>query len=117
MWGLDSGEPHADTLAPGDLILTYLGAPERVFIASAELASGVHDWTPSEARIYPGDAPGGVLLTKVTEWDPPVPMKTVLSRIDRSEGARADFHWGVVRTTAREFDAAIAVAAGSSPAL
>jgi hypothetical protein len=115
MWGIDADEPHRNALASGDLILIYLGAPERVFIGRAELASAVHEWTPSEARVYPGDSPSGVLLAQVEEWDPPVPMKTVLSRIDRAGNARADFQTGVVRITANEYETAFAVAAGRSP--
>ena len=99
MWGVDADEPHRDALAPGDLILIYLGAPERVFIGRAELASAVHGWTPSEAQLCPGD------------WDPPVPMETVLSQIDPSENAKADFQAGVVRITASEYETALAVAA------
>jgi hypothetical protein len=53
-----------------------------------------------------------VALARVEEWDPPVPMAVVLARIDRSEGARADFETGVVRITAKEFETACAVAAG-----
>jgi hypothetical protein len=112
MWGIDADEPHRDALAAGDLVLIYLGAPDREFIGCAELASAVHDWTPSEAQVYPGDSPGGVLLAQVEDWDPPVPMNAVLSQIDRSEGARADFETGVVRITANEFETALAVAAG-----
>jgi len=82
MWGIDADERHRNALAAGDLILVYLGAPERKFIGRAELASAVHDWTPSEAQVYPGESPGGVLLAQVEEWDPPVPMSTVLSQID-----------------------------------
>ena len=40
MWGVDAGEPHGNALAPGDLSLIYLGAPELAFIGRAELASG-----------------------------------------------------------------------------
>jgi hypothetical protein len=29
MWGIDADEPHRNALAPGDLILIYLGAPEH----------------------------------------------------------------------------------------
>jgi hypothetical protein len=112
LWGIDADEPHRDALAAGDLVLIYLGAPAREFIGHAELASAVHDWTPSEAQVYPSDSPGGVLLARVEEWDPPVPMNAVLSQIDRSEGARADFETGVVRITASEFETALAVAAG-----
>ena len=112
MWGVGAEEPHRDALAPGDLILVYLGAPARKFIARAELASAVHDWTPSEAQVYPGDSPGGVLLAQVEEWDPPVPMSTVLAQIDRSAGAKADFEIGVVRITADEYETTLAVVAG-----
>ena len=55
---------------------------------------------------------GGVLLAQVEEWDPPVPMSTVLSQIDPAENARADFEVGVVRITASEYETALAVAAG-----
>jgi hypothetical protein len=111
MWGVDADEPHRDALAAGDLVLVYLGAPERAFVGRAELASAVHDWTPSEAQMYPGDSPRGVLLAEIEEWRPPVPMNVVLSRIDPSENAKADFEVGVVRITAGEYETALAVAA------
>jgi hypothetical protein len=112
MWGIDADERHRDALAAGDLVLIYLGAPEREFIGRAELASAAHDWTPSEAQVYPGDSRSGVLLAQVDEWDPPVPMNAVLSQIDPAEKAKADFHAGVVRITANEYETALAVAAG-----
>ena len=115
MWGIDEDEPHRDALAAGDLVLVYLGAPEREFIGRAELASAVRDWTPSEAQVYPGDSPGGVSLAEVEEWDPPVPMNTVLSEIDPAEKAKADFQAGVVRITANEYETALAVAARRAP--
>jgi hypothetical protein len=114
MWGVHADEPHCDALASGDLILIYLGAPEREFIGRAELALAVRDWTPSEARMYPGDSPGGVLLAQVEEWDPPVSMNAVLAQIDSAE-AKADFQAGVVLITAHEYDTALAVAAGDAP--
>jgi hypothetical protein len=85
-----------------------------VFVGCAELGSGVHDWTPSEAEAYLGDSPCGVVLTQVVEWDPPVPVSAVLAQIDRSAGARADFDAGVVRITEGEYHAALAVAAAPS---
>ena len=112
MWGIDADEPQRNALASGDRILIYLGAPEREFIGRAELAAAVHDWTPSEAQVYPGDSPGGVLLAQVEEWDPPVPMDTVLSQIDPAENAKADFQAGVVRISANEYETALVVAAG-----
>jgi hypothetical protein len=115
MWGVDADEPHRDALASGDLVLIYLGAPVREFIGRAELASAVHDWTPSEAQVYPGDSPSGVLLAQVEEWDPHVSMSTVLSQIDPAENAKADFEVGVVRITAHEYETALAVAAARAP--
>ena len=111
MWGVDAGERHRTELAPGDLVLIYVGAPEREFIGRAELASAAHDWMPSEAETYPGNSRGGVVLAQVEEWDPPVPMSAVLLRIGPSETAKADFEAGVVRITAGEHEAALAVAA------
>jgi len=114
LWGVDADEPHRDALAPGDLVLIYLAAPDRELIGHVELASAVHDWTPSEAQAYPGDSTNGVSLAEVEEWDPPVPMDAVLSRLDRSKNARADFETGVVGITANEFETALAVAAAIS---
>jgi hypothetical protein len=114
MWGVDPDEPHATALAPGDLVLIYLAAPERTFIGRAELASSAHDWTASEAQVYPGDSTSGVFLARVEAWDPPVPIETVLSQIDPPGNAKADFEAGVVRITANEYETALAVAAGRS---
>jgi hypothetical protein len=118
MWGIDADERHRNALAPGDLILIYLGAPEREFIGRAELASAVHDWTPSEVKAYPGDSPSGVVLSHVEEWDPAVPMDTAVQRIDPTASnphvqanAAAGFRMGVVRITADEYEAVLAVAA------
>jgi hypothetical protein len=106
MWGIDADESHGEELAPGDLILVYLGAPERVFVGRAELASAVHEWTPSEAQAYPGESAHGVLLAHVEEWEPPVPMMDVLARIGPSEKTKADFDTGVVGITAYEYECA-----------
>ena len=32
MWGVAADERHGDALAPGDLVLIYLGAPEIMFL-------------------------------------------------------------------------------------
>jgi hypothetical protein len=110
LWGVDVDEPHASSLAAGDLALVYLAAPERVFIGRTELASPAHEWTKAEAQAFPGDSRAGVLLAHVEEWHPPVPMSAVLAQIDASEKARADFDAGVVRITAGEYETALAVA-------
>jgi hypothetical protein len=116
MWGVGRPERHRDALAPGDLALIYLPVPEAEFIGRAEPATAVHDWTPSEAEAYPGDSPSGVLLSDVEEWDPAVPMDTVVQRIDPTASnarvqanAAAGFRLGVVRITADEYETALAL--------
>jgi hypothetical protein len=111
-WGVDVGEPLSHELAPGDVALLYPGAPERLLIGRAQLASAVQVWSPSEAQVYLGTSHSGVMLAEVEEWEPPVPMEAVLQRIDPSEGAKADFEQGVVRITATEYEATLAVAGG-----
>jgi hypothetical protein len=111
MWAVRAEEPHRDSLASGDFALVYLAAPQRMFIGRAEVASSVHDWTAAEAQVFPGSSPCGVSLARVEEWDPPVPMRTVLSQINQSAGARADFADDVVRITSEEYVTALSVAA------
>jgi len=115
MWGVGRHEQHRDALAAGDLALIYL-APEAEFIGRAELATAVHDWTPSEAEAYPGDSPSGVLLSHIEQWDPAVPMDTVVQRIDPTASnplvqanAAAGFRMGVVRITGDEYENAHAL--------
>ncbi|HET9647544.1 MAG TPA: hypothetical protein VFP34_04850 [Microlunatus sp.] len=113
VWPVRADEPHSDALAGGDLILVYLAAPTRMFIARAKLASPVHGWSAAELQAQPGDTPCGVSLAEVEVWDAPVAMQTVLARIDRSAGARADFEFGVVRITRGEYETAVSVARGA----
>jgi hypothetical protein len=54
-----------------------------------------------------------VTLAGVQEWEPPVPMSSVLARIP-GETARADFEEGVVRITAHEYETALAVSGRAS---
>ena len=114
MWGVGRHEGHRDALAPGDLVLIYLPAPEREFIGRAELGTAVQDWTPSEAEAYPGESPCGVLLSHVEEWEPAVPMDTVVQRIDPTASnplvqanAAAGFRSAVVRIDEDEYEATV----------
>jgi hypothetical protein len=49
------------------------------------------------------------------EWDPPVPVDSVLSQLDSAAKAKADFDVGVVRITAHEYETAVAVAGRLAP--
>ena len=111
MWGIEAGEPHRSSLAPGDLVVIYLSSPDREFVACAEVASPVHEWAPPELQRYPGHEAGGVALSQVDEWEPPVPVDAVLARIDPAENARSDFAAGVVRITEHEYSTVVALGA------
>ena len=124
LWGIGSDERHRDELAPGDVALIYVPT-ERAFIGRAELATPVHDWTPTEADAYHGDSPSGVALSHVEEWDPTVTMDAVVLRIDPTgsnplvqDNAAAGFPMGVVRISGNEYEAALALsheAQGTQP--
>jgi hypothetical protein len=116
MWGVGRHEGCRDALAVGDLALIYLPAPDAEFIGRVELATAVHDWTSSEAEACPGDSPSGVLLARVEEWDPAVPMDTVVQRIDPTASnplvqanAAAGFRSAVVEISDGEYEATVAL--------
>jgi len=116
MWGVGRHERDQGALAPGDLALIYVSAPQAEFIGRAELATAVHDWTPAEAATYPGTSVSGVLLADLEEWDRPVPMDGVVRRIDPTASnplvqtnAAAGFRTGVVRITADEYESTLAL--------
>jgi hypothetical protein len=120
--GVGGDEKHRDALASADLVLIYLAPPKQEFIGQAELASAVHEWTSGEAEVHPDDSPCGVLLSHAEGWDPPVAMNTVVPRIDPEgsnpyvqQNARAGFQAGVIRITAHEYEAVMAVRAEGAP--
>jgi hypothetical protein len=113
--GIGGDERHRDELAQGDVALIYVAAVGE-FIGHAEVATAVHEWTPSEAEAYPGDSPSGVLLFDVEEWDFAVPMESVVARIDPTASnplvqanAVAGFRMGVVRITDDEYENTLAL--------
>jgi hypothetical protein len=115
MWGIGGDERHGEELAPGDMALIYV-ATGRAFIGRAEIATAIHEWTASGAGGYPGDSSSGVVLSHVEEWDPPIPMDTVVARIDPTASnplvqanAAAGFRMGLVRLTGDEYEAALAL--------
>jgi hypothetical protein len=112
-WGIGADEPHADALSPGGHVLIYL-APDRSFVARADIATPVHAWTPAERDAYPGDAATGVVLTNVEHWERPVPLDMVVSRIDPTgpnpqvqANAAVGFRSAVVRITEDEYQTAM----------
>jgi hypothetical protein len=115
VWAVGSDERHRDALAPGDLVLIHVARPEGGFIGSAKLATAVHGWTPSEAPAHPDVGAGGVELDDVEAWDSTVPLDTAVQRLDPNgsnpyvQANAAGFRSGVVRITADEYAAVVAL--------
>jgi hypothetical protein len=113
MWGIGAKTPNRLSLAPGDRVLIYVGAPEYEFIGHAQIGSGTHEWTPQEAAQYPGTFEGGVIFGEAEVWSHPVPMKSVLPQLVLKEtNPNAQFFSGVVRVTTGDYEAVVAVGVG-----
>jgi hypothetical protein len=112
MWGIGAKTPNRSSLAPGDRVLIYVGAPEYEFIGCAELGSAVHTFTQEESVRYPGSFDGGVLFSQIEAWVHPVPIKSVLSRLLLKEtNPGAQFFSGVVRITNEDYQTVVSVGA------
>jgi predicted type IV restriction endonuclease len=116
MWGIGAKAPNRHSLAPGDRVLIYVGAPEYEFIGHAVVGSGAHEWTTEEAARYPGSMESGVLFSEAEAWSHPVPMKVVLPNLRLKEsnpGAR--FFSGVIRITKEDYETVASFGAGQVP--
>jgi hypothetical protein len=67
-------------------------------------------------RDLPGVSPGGVLLSHVEEWEPAVPMETVVQRIDQTASnllvqtnAAFAFRCDLVRISGNEYEPIVAL--------
>jgi hypothetical protein len=117
LWGIGGKTPNRGSLAAGDRVLIYTGAPEYAFIGHAELASATHEWSLEEAARYPGSFEGGVAFLTAEAWQHPVPMKTVLPQLELKESnPSAHFFSGVVRITQRDYETVVATGTGNAPA-
>jgi predicted type IV restriction endonuclease len=109
LWGIGDKTQHRNSLAAGDRIVAYVGAPERSFIGHATLASGVHTWTSDEARRYPGAWSAGVAFSDATVWQNPVALASVWRDLPSSESnPAAHFFGGVVRIKEADFERLLA---------
>jgi hypothetical protein len=116
MWGVGAKTPNRNSLAPGDQVLIYVGAPEYEFIGCAELGSGTHTFTEEESARYPGSFDGGVLFSSAEVWSHPVPIKNVLSRLLLKEtNPGAQFFSGVVRITNEDYETVVSAGEGDAP--
>ncbi len=120
-WALERGERHGGALTRGDRVLVHVGSPRCEFIGRAELATGLHDWTPLQGAAFPQRRPHGVLLAAVEVWPRAVPLEAVVRRIDPAgsnpqvQANAAGFRSGVVLITADEYEAVMALSREARP--
>ena len=121
LWGIGPKTPNKDRLAPGDRILAYVGAPEKLFIGEATISNGFHDWTPGEATAYMGKPagrgfPAGVTFSEADVWDTPVPLDSVWSKMPTSaKGKKKPLFLGVRAIKREDFETVLAEAAETPP--
>lgn len=116
LWGIGAKTPNRNSLAAGDRVLIYVGAPEYAFIGHVTLASPTHEWSSEEAARYPGSFDGGVAFASADVWQHPVPMKTVLPQLELKEkNPGAHFLSGVIRITQRDYETVVAAGTGRAP--
>ncbi len=112
-WVVGRDERHRGALAPGDLVLVFVGLT-REFVGRAELESTFLDPMPSDL-VTSGPAVSGVLLGDVEQWPSGVPLDVAVQRIDPTasnpyvQANAAGFHAGVVQITVKEYDTVLAL--------
>ena len=112
-WVVGRDERHRDALAPGDLVLVFVGLA-REFVGRAELESTFLDPMPSDL-VTSGPAVSGVLLGDVEQWTSGVPLDVAVQRIDPTasnpyvQANAAGFRAGVVQITVKEYDTVLAL--------
>jgi hypothetical protein len=118
LWGIGAKTPNRNSLATGDRVLIYVGAPEYEFVGRAELASPTHEWSAAEAATYSGSFDSGVAFGRAEVWPHPVPMKSVLPQLAlRESNPGARFFSGVVRITQEDYETVVAAGTGKAPPL
>jgi len=106
LWGVPPTAQSKGKLAPGDRVVAYVGAPDRVFIGEATISSGWHEWTTDEAARYPMTSAfgAGIALADAKVWDKPVPLG---STWPNTEGAKTNpnalWYGAVVRIAGADF--------------
>lgn len=116
LWGIGEKTPNRDRLSPGDRVLAYVGAPERLFVGHGTLSSPVHDWTPEEGLVYPEHLWGnGVAFGHTEAWDDPVPLKSVWPDMPASaKNPEAHFFAGVMQIKRKDYELVLAQRGGAS---
>ena len=112
-WVVGRDERHRGALAPGDLVLVFVGLT-REFVGRAEVKTTFLDPMPSDPAT-PSPALSGVLLGDVEHWTRGVPLDVAVQRIDPTasnpyvQANAAGFRAGVMQITVKEYDIVVSL--------
>jgi hypothetical protein len=115
MWGVPATAQAREKLAPGDRVLVYVGAPDRVFVGDATLNSTWHSWNHAEVAAYPGGFDAGVTLTDCRVWQKPLPLGNVWPQTAAAKtNPKARWYGAVASLPGPDFDLILDAAAPGS---
>jgi len=112
-WTVGHDERHRDRLAPGDLVLIFVGLT-REFVGRARIETAFLDPMPRDPDA-PAEPSSGVLLGDIEHWTSGVPLDVAVQRIDpdgsnpQVQGNAAGFPRGVMQITVKEYDIVVSL--------
>ena len=102
---------------PGDRVIAYVGAPERLFVGDAVVEQGHHRWSEDEAARFP-DWLGydhGITLVDVRVWPRAVPLMSVWPHtIGARTNPKALWFGGIIKLLPSDGRAILAAGVGGS---
>ena len=102
---------------PGDRVIAYVGAPERLFVGDAVVERGYHRWREDEAARFP-DWLGydhGITLVDVRIWPRAVPLMSVWPHmIGARTNPKALWFGGIIKLLPSDGRAILAAGVGGS---
>lgn len=110
-WGLGERTPNRRAIRKGDKIVFYVGIPNMVFAASAELGSDYFSLSEDEKKRFAHgetifEADYGVLLDMIQKWDTPRVVKELLPNllfIDNKVNWGAYFQGGIRQLSEEDY--------------
>jgi hypothetical protein len=123
LWGIPETAQAKNKLAEGDRVLVYVGAPDRLFLGDARIASPWHHWTATELgaenaqHATAGSFGAGITLTDCRIWEKPVPLQTAWPQTQGAKtNPKARWYGAVARITGDDYDSILAAGLGTSQA-
>lgn len=118
LWGLPPGSQAATKIKPGDRVVAFAGAPERVFLADGVVEQGQHSWDATEVHRYPLNTSfqAGISIHQVSVWSRPLRFHDIWPSLSASDtNAKGHFMQAAYRLDQADGDQLIAAGRSGSP--